>query len=370
MAEQSDRIRSLDGLRGLAAVVVMMGHIVDASVTGQAAASVGVTHIHGIGQALAYLLRHVIFAGMDWVIVFFVLSGFVLSLMATSGAGFDALRYYPSRFVRLYIPVWGALIVAAILHLVVSHDAVPGATDWLNQHSESLSLGRALDDVTLVFKAGDGAFSAVLWSLKWEVWFSILLPIYLLLGGRLRLKLGVPLSLLVIAVLGDNDAARYLPTFMLGVVLAFDHQRLRNLSPRLVWAILIVSLCGIPADRWLPHVIPQSLDLAITAASALGVMVCAMNPGVFRAALETRPAQVVGKRSFSLYLVHEPLVVALAFALGGKPSVILLTAVCLPLIALLTQAFYVSVERPAHRMARWSGRMVATKAATIRSSTA
>jgi len=64
---------------------------------------------------------------------------------------------------------------------------------------------------------------------------------------------------------------------------------------------------------------------------------------------------LIGKRSFTLYLVHEPIVVAAAFALGGRPSVIVLAAVSLPVIAIVTEVFYRYVERPTHRLARSLG---------------
>lgn len=48
------------------------------------------------------------------VLIFFVLSGFVLALPAT----LKAVRwrvYYVKRLVRLYVPVWGSLVVAVVL---------------------------------------------------------------------------------------------------------------------------------------------------------------------------------------------------------------------------------------------------------------
>lgn len=80
-----------------------------------------------------------------------------------------------------------------------------------------------------------------------------------------------------------------------------------------------------------------------------------MLPAPAHSVLHSRPLQIVGLRSFSLYLVHAPLIVAVAFALGGRPTVILLTLISLPLIAATTAAFYRWVERPSQRWARWAG---------------
>ncbi len=77
-----------------------------------------------------------------------------------------------------------------------------------------------------------------------------------------------------------------------------------------------------------------------------------MHPGHFARLLRSKPFQLVGSRSFSLCLVHEPLVVALAFAMGGKPSLRLLLLAAIPLIVLVTEGFYRLVKRPSHRLAR------------------
>jgi peptidoglycan/LPS O-acetylase OafA/YrhL len=120
------------------------------------------------------------------------------------------------------MPVWFALIVVAIAHEVVSHHHVAGATIWLNNHAVGLSARPLAHDLTLIDGAGDGGFTGVLWSLKWEVIFSLLLPLYLWIGRRYRPAVGASACLLIVLVAGDRNAyAQYLPPFMLGVILAF-----------------------------------------------------------------------------------------------------------------------------------------------------
>lgn len=90
----------------------------------------------------------------------------------------------------------------------------------------------------------------------------------------------------------------------------------------------------------------------MVALGATGLLATAMVPGLFAQWLQTRQMQLVGRRSFSLYLVHEPVIVATAFALGGRPSPLLLVACALPAIALATVLFYRWVERPTQMLAR------------------
>ena len=84
--------RALDGVRGAAVAAVLL--------------------FHGDHLTGGYL-------GVD---LFFVLSGFVLTRMV-SRPGFTWRSYYPSRLVRLYLPVWGAVVLAFVIFHVVPHHA-------------------------------------------------------------------------------------------------------------------------------------------------------------------------------------------------------------------------------------------------------
>ncbi len=67
-----------------------------------------------------------------------------------------------------------------------------------------------------------------------------------------------------------------------------------------------------------------------------------------------RSLQWLGRISFSLYLIHEPIVVSLDRLLpGDNPWEVLLIA--LPLSLLVAAGFYRLVEAPSLRVARWAG---------------
>jgi peptidoglycan/LPS O-acetylase OafA/YrhL len=336
-------------------MMVVFSHATIASVPALAAVALLLpVHLSGLQRAITYTPLHLLWAGQEWVIVFFVLSGFVLSLAASDGQRFDGAAYYPHRFVRLYVPVWGALVVATVAHLAVSHSPIDGATPWLNGHDTALGLGRAGHDATLIFGAGDGSFTTVLWSLQWEVLFSILLPLYLLIAARVNLIVVAAMSLIAILLGGiHNDYAHYLPTFMLGTVVAYGRTGIvRAVSERRAWILLGASLCCLSANWWMPSGFGQNVGIALVAMGATGVVICGIVADQFRRLLNTRFFQLVGARSFSLYLVHEPLIVAVAFALGGRAGLPLLLLAALPLIVAVTEMFYRLVELPSHRLAR------------------
>ncbi len=376
------RVRSLDGLRGLAALIVVEHHALLATVPWLAGPyGPGPLPARGsLDWLLVYTPLHIFWAGQEFVVVFFVLSGFVLTLPTARGARLRIASYYPARFIRLYLPVWGLLVLAAVLHVAVSHRTLPAASWWLNWHAEPLSL-RTLDhDALLAPGAGDGAFSSALWSLRWEVLFSALLPALLALAlfscrrAPTRARLYAPGALvaaLCFAALargaqssGLDQYLLYLPPFLLGMVLAFHHAQLARLAstlrprtPRNVAveiALLATCVAALTCDWWLPAGIPSA---PLVAAGACLAVVAALACASLARALVSRPMQWVGKRSYSLYLVHEPLVVALAFAVGGRPGRLRFSLLALAASLLTAGVFFRLVEAPSHRLARrWAAR--------------
>ena len=65
----------------------------------------------------------------------------------------------------------------------------------------------------------------------------------------------------------------------------------------------------------------------------------------------------LGMRSFSLYLIHEPIVVSVTFALRSN-NAFLVAMLALPLSLLVTEAFFRLMERPSHRLAQAAGRVI------------
>lgn len=98
MTKHEDRVLSLDGLRGLGALLVFLYHI-----------DIMVKPFGDQGGVPS------LFPGGASVMVFFVLSGIVLSLVPfkrIKDGGYDWLGYYPRRIVRLCVPLFAAILLA------------------------------------------------------------------------------------------------------------------------------------------------------------------------------------------------------------------------------------------------------------------
>jgi peptidoglycan/LPS O-acetylase OafA/YrhL len=382
------RYRSLDGLRGLAALTVVLDHLL------LVVPSVSAIYVDGRlpspSSPAWWLYRtplRLLFAGHEAVLIFFVLSGFVLTLPLTQ-PNWRWRAYYPRRLVRLYLPVWAAILLALALALLVTRDPTFGSS-WLASHK--VPTAHALSrDMTLLVATSN--LDSPLWSLRWEVWFSLLLPgmFGVLMFGRRRSWPLVVLALIAVSTASRFSAVahrlpqswlteglmQYLPVFGIGMVLALNRERLPLLGERIArtkhasrngLAVVVVALLltvspsmaagpgpfgAVAAAAYVASLIGVSMILFIALESRRAIRV-----------LETPVVQWVGTRSFSLYLVHEPVVVATALTVRahGYFPWLLIAAPMLLLILAVTEAFYRVAERPAHRLSRYVGSRAAAR---------
>lgn len=366
MRDQSEqtRITQLDGLRGLAALVVVACHIVStlpgigSAVSGNRSAGLTTAETWAVFSPL-----HVLWNGTPAVHVFFVLSGFVLVLPFTrNGAARSWVQYYAKRFFRLYLPAWASLAVAVALMLVIPRSASPLQSTWADIYVIDPSMGQVLKDGLLVLTAS--TINTPLWSLKWEVAFSLLLPVYVLVALRWRrfwhLKIGLALLLALAGALLDQDWLSYLPVFAIGAVLGAERERIRNLTqpwPRAAWFLVAATGIFLANAEWISPAQPiPGVEAVVSAGSTLIVLLFVSCRSAKRLG-DTAAAQWLGRVSFSLYLVHLPIILA-GVTLLRSVSLPLALAVSVAVSLVVAELFYRYVEQPSHRLSMAVGRAV------------
>jgi peptidoglycan/LPS O-acetylase OafA/YrhL len=162
----SERIDSLDGLRGVAALVVLLYHTTLAFGPASLVRIPPAAPFDSATWALTRTPLRIVWAGPEMVVIFFVLSGYVLALPAVKRAwGWLDSAYYPRRLLRLYLPVVAALAFATFLHLLRANTVPPGATWFVTMQDLPLSLGHAVVDASLIALPAVKAIDPVLWSL-------------------------------------------------------------------------------------------------------------------------------------------------------------------------------------------------------------
>lgn len=354
---KSSTIPSLTGVRGIAALWVLVYHLQSFS------------RQLGLGALGSVPLLRGGWAGVD---LFFVLSGFVL--MLTHETQFRALswgnlgRFAALRALRIY-PVSTAVLLM-ILGLVTV-DAT--FRTWFAQAAVPTNL-TATAFVRTLFLANrwwlpaDGDWNQPTWSLSAELVGYVAFPFIAVVATRISMK---PL-LIVLAVLCllfpvmvsigvsgriYNDdifwgaLPRMIGSFTGGIVLCRLHRLTPGLWRGVQGRIADIALVLIVVDMAIPH--------ASGAAPLLfGVLVygLASDRGFANTWFSTSFSVLLGRISFPLYLVHVMFILWLAYGLeyyhvpewGRLLGLPLLLAFCFGSAWLL----HIGVERPAHGFAR------------------
>ncbi|NUU32689.1 acyltransferase [Arthrobacter sp. C9C5] len=358
------RVTQLDGLRGIAALVVIACHLLSTLpgigdvVFDDRSAPLNTGEMWAVFSPL-----HLLWNGTPAVHVFFVLSGFVLILPFTrEGAATRWATYYAKRLLRLYLPAWAALAVAVALIVIIPRTLSPLQSSWADMYVVDPSLARVAKDSLLLL--GASTINTPLWTLRWEVLFSLLLPVYVFLALRWRrfwhLKLGVVVALAAVGAVQHIDWLIYLPIFAIGAILGAERDRIRELTqswPRVVWLPVTAAGLVLANAEWFSPAKPvDGVEVLVTVGATLLVLVFLLCGSAKRLG-DTAVAQWLGRISFSLYLVHLPIILA---------GVTLLRSVSLPLALAVSavasfavaELFYRFVEQPAQRLSMAAGRAV------------
>ncbi len=312
MTDSSPRkFNSLDSLRGLAALAVLFQHLLQ---------MFWPTLITATAPPLASLWHNGAFA----VRLFFVLSGFVLSLSFFRTNDSRVLTSAASRrYFRLYIPAATSILFAYLLHVSGAFQALHdikqtiGQSDWIrNLYSGVPSLTLALREAFLgaVVDYQFMKYNEVLWTMSVELKGSLLVFATLALFGKAQHRWLVYGALIFIL---DNLQLRHFIDFVCGMALCDWHCN-HSGAARGSWlwfAVFIGGCCmgdlrggwlegfGVPVlmrgNRWWP-----------TLAAVLLVASSARSSRI-QALLSTPPLVWLGEMSFALYLFHLPIICSL-----------------------------------------------------------
>lgn len=376
------RLASLDGLRGVAALVVLGFHVSALSplvATYMIDKGPAPAPFTALWWAVASPLR-LLTAGDEAVFVFFVLSGVVLTLPVIRQAQFDWLGFMSARVLRLFLPVAASLLLATAVTRIWTRSLEPGLSSWLAPPYNPLSIspGQLLANLDLVFS--DMTVNGPTWTIRWEMLFSLLLPIVLglCIAFRRRWQLGLIAiaGTIVVGLEFGVSSLVFLPIFAIGIFIALRLQDLSNgyesraaERPRTMrfWVVLavLVSLVLLASTVVIrPYVDPSGLIAVgsrvatIFGAALLVAVIAVVWPA--RGWLSRPLTQWLGRISFSLYLVHQPILATFGFALGGANWVL---AAILGTVTsfVIAYVFWRFVESPSHRFARRFGRWVSSR---------
>jgi peptidoglycan/LPS O-acetylase OafA/YrhL len=263
--------------------------------------------------------------------------------------------YYSKRLIRIYLPVWASLMFALLLASIVPRVASPSLSSWANLHDQVPDL---LGDMLLL--GGASSLNSPLWSLQWEMLYSLLLPLYLIIAIRVRRCWLLSIAgLLVVIALGNilyMSLPVFMPMFGIGALMAVGRQDLEGWGRHLGgcgWAFMLLAAVPLLCARWLYPQLPVVIALATVGGALVLFAFIAWRPAIGLG--NNKILQWLGLRSFSLYLVHEPIILFVTYAFRSSDPVFV-GLLALPLSLVTAEIFFRLVERPSQSLAGVVGR--------------
>lgn len=384
------RLGFLDGLRGLAALGVLIHHYAAAFYPTTLTGDPATAHLPGPWEA--WLAASPVLLNFR-LSLFFALSGLVLaaSVARAPGGWRPLLPQLARRYVRLSLPVAASLGLTYALLLTHGFRApllVANGAAWLAPFWQWLpGFGQFVRDVLGGVMMGNvPRYNPVLWTMMVEWQGSLLVLGVLALAGAdpWRLALYAGLALAFVAAQADP----YYVAFLLGLSL---HDLSRRPWPRrlaaparraLVAGLLLAAaaLASYPesayqwsvtgaAYAWLR---PAGVETGRVAdfyhiLGAGTLLAALLLSGRLQKALATPLLRRLGQRAFALYLLHFLLLGSGSAGLFGwlrgyfsyNASFGLMALLSAGALAGLTEIFYRLVDNPSHAVARRVGRAVA-----------
>lgn len=387
--QKNERIHSFDSIRGISSFIVVIFHCLISFPLFYNA----YTNQQFNGSNLLWLITnsplHTFWAGPEAVLVFFVLSGFVLSLpFLHNGENGPAYGPYAvKRICRIYIPY----ILIMIFYMIL----ISSLSDYRNMDALSPTFNnrwahpitiKAIIGYIFMLDYDISNVNGVVWSLIHEMRISLIFPIIMYFVKNLDWKLFLPLGLGLSILLNDavNHIAQtyltgnasmivasfgntfyYIPFFIIGAGFAKyrDAMCLHIKSVKPVLKILIFVIALILFNfRWVFYQVqtitahnPKALTIAENLITTLGIII------IFALVLSSAKAEWfltrkiflwLGKVSYSLYLVHVFVIMLcaryLSMVITLKTALLLAPLLALPFAALANKF----IEQPAVNLGR------------------
>ena len=372
------RLEELDSLRGLAALSVVFHHFLIILPV--------VFEDRSAMRLLKYTPLHIFWSGHEAVILFFVLSGFVLSMPFISKNNVQYTSFLAKRICRIYIPYLAALGAGILALSIVDHREIDGLSAWVNRiWQEPLNAQVIWSHILLIGMVNNDAIDPVIWSLVHEMRISLFFPLLMLPVVRF----GWRTNLLIAAVLAFsgfmvqylvsqyaehwNDfgmSIQYSALFIIGGLLAKHRTVLSQCFQAMarqhksMLGILAVMLYTYP--WWFMHDVKllhrPIIDDAVVGAGASIMVVIALTPGIVSGILTCRAAVYLGRVSYSLYLYHAIVLLACLHLLYGSIPVWAIWPISFVLtIAVSTLAYY-ATEIPSINAGRVLAKMCSHRA--------
>lgn len=314
---------ALDATRGVAALLVLFDHTHNLFFLDFTSAMRMAVH-----PRLTYLLYALSSAGREAVVIFFVLSGYLIS-----GSVFRAMEqgrwswkdYLTHRLVRLWLVLLPALLLCTVWDAsrLAGPQASGTASMWARMAASGLTFKIFAGNVLFVQSIHVPYFGSnrVLWSLAYEFWYYMLFPMGLLAvrrGTPTRARVGYAAGFLLIAVFVGQPVMGLFPVWLFGTLLARMKPPQVGRAARWAALLLFVPVPFVLAmTPWPWRIFKLDYVLGVVTLAFLWVMLSGRRR-MRDESLTVRAARGLAGCSYSLYLVHYPFLAFVSALVGAN----------------------------------------------------
>jgi peptidoglycan/LPS O-acetylase OafA/YrhL len=363
------RISELDSLRGIAAFTVLINHCL---IVYPALYELLNSRDTNSSTALKYLLFSpiiTIWNGHAAVILFFILSGFVLSVSHYNNSTFNYSSYLIKRIVRLYIPYFVIITISVIL---INYYLGKYGMDHLSaRFNETWTFKINLTDYIklLLLRGKINIVNSPLWTVIIEIEISVILPIFIIIIKKINFIKSIILVILCIVCLKivtyskitnfipDLIYIYYLQFFLFGSILYKYRSKIKSLEIKNVFILAIVFIVILFFYNWewlivwaikydKQNTFYAISDYMIAIGCILLMTISISNTCSIKKILNNRITIFLGKISFSLYLIHQILILFMVYSfrlISYNYLLFIIIAISLP----VSFAYYYYIEQPA-----------------------
>ena len=310
------RYVELDALRGIAALTVIIWHFFCATYT-----------IESKGTKIFLMCLYYLVQGRSAVILFFILSGFVLSLPFFRESKPKYGAFVVRRVCRIYLPYLALLACTIMVRTFVVTKPTPGLSDWFNAYcGEPFSIKTVLEHLFLLGNIHSNVYNNTIWSLIHEMRISLVFPLLFLFVIRVRPLVSIAACVLLSGISLANEVLGWEVSngwesgyfyslhissfFIIGILLAKHKDYLirwydlRKKAVKIILFIIAIILYRLSQEIWMINTKLLLISDYGTVFSVCFFMVAALYSGKFSNMLNKPIFKFFGNISYSVYLNH------------------------------------------------------------------
>lgn len=306
-SSNSHKYHTLDSLRGIAALMVCSWHY------------------YLINNPLDILINikpWLFFnAGSESVLLFFTLSGFVLSSMLNNEFQnhFQYKKYLIRRWLRIYPAFYFAIFLSIIIFLVLRPANIDHLTPWFNSYANGdINIQMIIRSLVLIHDLDHNSFDNVVWSLTIEMLISIIFPLIFILAlnknnvyKSIKNVFIITCVLIVYFILSSTllkinvKITFYSLQFFLVGIFIFQYKDRLSVFANNKFLVIGVLLYF---SRFLTFgkICNQSWYGEISLIGIVLIIINSLYNSVFQKLLSFKILQFYGRISYSFYLLHLP----------------------------------------------------------------